>query len=225
MPSQGINYRGDCNWRDNFTLAVLGAIEGYCLGQKNSSPDRNVPERQHVIKFRNFLLIAVLTFMAPHLAKADISYTFIKMTCDPASNSVTIKVFDETNQSGEERSKNPGKDTYYLDDVASRNPSEKRPRKISCEFGSAQKASFVAYRGKTPKDNNLILFINDKHFTDYGLGGGEWTLAIQAMAKNDYAVKDCPPPDLPFAQEHVGRCTLQHVVDGIWGTEFELVDP
>ena len=173
-------------------------------------------------RFLKFILVCATVLLSPVSARADINYTFIKMTCDPSSKSVTIKAFYDWNEAGKARAERHEKDTYYLTDLSESH------QKVVCNIDKGQTVSFNAVEGDAPKKDNLTIFINNKNFTSYLLGYGEWTATIQEITNNEYTVKDCPPnlPSMQGAmQGQEGKCTLSHVINGVWSKDYEIVDP
>ena len=172
--------------------------------------------KKSLYEFCKSLLVIVVFLMLSTTAKADINYTFIKMTCDPDLQSATIKVFYDWGDAGKARVALHEKDTYYLDDIASGNFRTEQPKKITCNLNNTQTISFVTYHG-LPKDDNLVLFIDKKRVTVYQLGDGEWSLDIRANDKKTYTLEYCPAPDIISLQPHARKCEVSHVSDGIIG--------
>lgn len=187
-------------------------------------------------------LTAIVTVMMPCAARADVSYTFLKMTCDPDTKSATIKVFFEANEAGKNRAAAHEKDIYYLDDIGSSEPQE-YGKKIVCDFGGGRAVAFATHVGDVPKDDGLQLFFSEgkdnrsfARWGGYGLGSDGLTLYIKAIDQNEYIVKYCP--DDAFQLENLGteqqkrlieqhktKCEAVHVQNGVTTGSEEIVDP
>jgi hypothetical protein len=164
----------------------------------------------------SFILTVVAVLLLSNTAKADIAYTFIKMTCDPDAKSATISVIYDQNEAGKARSERHEKDIYPLGERLG--PITKKEG--TCDLGGGQKIAFAAYQGELPKKDGLILFINGKDITDHTLGYGEWTTDVQLVENNTYIIKYCPEfADGTFVQDIEAfykskQCRVSRVVDG-----------
>jgi hypothetical protein len=159
------------------------------------------------------VLIGLLRPWAP--AHADITYTFLKMNCDRAAESVTINAFYEENDTGLTKSKNPEKDTYYLTDVSNAH------KQIVCDLDNGQTVSFTAAEGALPKDNHFTLYIDGKRVTrGHPLGLGEWEMRVTNTGSNNFTIKYCPDfldGDLGMAASQAAsasrKCKISYVSD------------
>lgn len=184
------------------------------------------------------LLAGTVVVMLPSAAKAEISYTFIKMTCDPASQSATIKAF----YSEDENADSHDKDTYSLDKIGATTP-QKYGKKITCDLGNGETVAFATHEGDVPKKDGLKLFFDQAkyhHASDrwggYGLGDGGFTLNIKMTSVGEYALKYCPEDIFQLdslgaerieelAEKHEKKCEVTHVSQGLIVGHGEIVDP
>lgn len=141
------------------------------------------------------VFVVVAAIVMPCAAKADIVYTFVKMTCAPETKTATLKAFYDEDESGEERTAHPEKDVYPLGERTGQ-PNDIRAH---CDLGNNQTISFIAHQAALPKDDDLELFINRKPLVVRYPGlkqaftlDDEWTMTIHQGAPNAYSIKFCP---------------------------------
>lgn len=130
-----------------------------------------------------------------------VTYTFIKMTCDPEKQSVTINDFSDEREEGKARIKRHEKDTYYVD--------ENVYKEIVCDLGNKHTVSFVPIQSyEHPRDNTFQLYLDvhpprNARFTvwsdlDMPLTAGNWKLSIHSSGTG-YTVSYCPT----FAMDYI----------------------
>jgi hypothetical protein len=177
------------------------------------------------------LPVAALLLLLSSPANADILYTFIKMTCDPDSQTATIKVFYDSGESGEARSKHPEDGTYYLDDIGS-TIFPKLGKQVICDVAPQRQVSFSAYKGNVPKKDSLHLYLDG---TDFGRGGfllgdGGFELNVRMTGDDAYTLKFCPNDPVAFfaapdvISENKHQCQISHVVGGKL-KDYQIVEP
>ncbi len=139
----------------------------------------------------SLLLLAIMLLM-PTTSWADVNYTFIKITCDPKSNTATIRALYVMNEVGEKKSKILEKGTYYLSDIT-KNRKYGISKKIkACNFGYGQTVSFTAQESREhPRANRLMLSLNNKEEGGYPLAWGQWTLEIHALGSGQFDLHKC----------------------------------
>jgi hypothetical protein len=92
-------------------------------------------------------------------AKADIAYTFIKLTCDKPSQAARINIFYDWNELGKARIAKHEKDTYYLDDIS--HDERKDGQEISCSLGKDKMLSIISSQShEHPRNDNIEVLIN-----------------------------------------------------------------
>jgi len=160
----------------------------------------------------------ILALLIPSAARADIVYTFIKLTCDPDSRSAVISAFYDQNESGAARAKRHEKDVYPLGGRDGTNSEQKG----QCILGNGQTISFLAVQGDMPKHDIFKLFVNGKHVEDTELGYGEWDLFIQSISRDSFDETFCPSEEAAFyffrqstpAGNGKKLCSVDRVVNG-----------
>lgn len=183
-------------------------------------------------------LVGMAVAMMPCTAKAEISYTFIKMTCDPASKSAMIKAF----YSEDENADSHDKDTYSLDKIGATTP-RKYGKKITCDLGNGETVAFATHEGDVPNHDGMKLFFDEAKYhrsSDlwgiYELGEGGFTLDIKLTSSGIYLLKYCPEDIFQLgslgteqieelAEKHEKKCETTHVSQGLPMGHGEIVDP
>jgi hypothetical protein len=175
-------------------------------------------------KLQKALMLAFIFCVYSSFARADSTYTFIEMKCDPDSRIATIKTYYENNEEGLTKANNLEKDTYYLSAIS------KSKEKVPCNIGDDQTVSFSAAEGQLPKDNHFSFYINGKRITHgHPLGYGPWTMTITKSGKTTYDLKYCPDfADGSFVSDVSAfyakkKCQISHVESGKL-TGSEIVD-
>ncbi|WP_263356148.1 hypothetical protein [Acidicapsa ligni] len=140
--------------------------------------------------FSNLIILLFVSFVVfdPRIAKADIAYTFIKMTCDPISQSVSLRSFYDWDTSGKERTISPGEGVYPLGERT----GQKTQTKGTCALGEDQVFSFVADQAALPKNDGINLFINGQKLERGFTLNDEWVMKVHQEAANAYSIKFCP---------------------------------
>jgi hypothetical protein len=151
--------------------------------------------RFNLLKLSFFSLSVALLLSAS--AKADMNYTFIKMTCDKDAKTATIKAFYDWNAHGEERVERHEKDIYYLDEVSG--------KKITCDLGNNQSIGFIAYgMSATYKPNYLELYLDNMKKPWENILG-EWKMNITSPEAGKYSVVFCSDDTITFFQEYKNK--------------------
>jgi hypothetical protein len=178
-----------------------------------------------------FLIALFAIFIIPYVAKADIVYTFIKMTCDPASKSASLNAFFDENESGKLKTQNPEKDVYPLGERTGTATNTSG----NCDLDNDQTVSFIAYQYALPKHDDLKLFFNHKELDNLFTLNDQWTMEIRQTELNNYNVKFCPdrPSSLrsldaseirELTSQHKKKCDSIEIHNGSI-VNFEAVDP
>lgn len=163
------------------------------------------------LTFFAVLLAALFTAFS---AKADINYTFIKMNCDKASQTLTLgfpKFLHHEDPDEVVAKIRSGKitDMYYFDDLANSG------KKITCNLGSNSTVSFSASQSlEHPRDDNLWIFDdrgNTIHSWFFNTNGQK--LEIHALGDNSYDIIACMIR-FGYPSFKKGECRYKHVVDG-----------
>ena len=191
---------------------------------------------------RFFLLVSSLSSFVAYAApaRADVVYTFIKMTCDPSVQTATIRAFYELNEAGQARSSKTEKDIYPLGERAGTTTTKQG----LCDLGEGRAITFLARQGALPGGDDVQLSFDGMAAAPatredqgllYGLSNGPWTLKAKALAGGEYVLTFCPESAaglrIPTGQErvqleqqHQNKCERVHVHKGVvWGTP-ELID-
>ncbi|HEU0118260.1 MAG TPA: hypothetical protein VFR09_06465 [Alphaproteobacteria bacterium] len=170
----------------------------------------------------------VIAFGAPIDARADVTYKFVKMVCDPGSNTMHLKSFYEENEAGAKDTEVHEKDVYSL----GVNRGSKKEVKASCKL-DGQNVAFVAYQAELPRGDAFWLFLNGKKVTDpFPLT--QWAMDVSPTNSNEFNVRFCPEfsYDLrkldsderaELRENTAKKCEILH----IWGTtiqDYEVID-
>jgi hypothetical protein len=156
------------------------------------------------------MALAVIAFNLISLpVKADMEYGFVKMTCDQDSHTAMVKVLFEYNKEGKARSKRHEKDIYPLGDRS----GPTTMKSASCDLGDGQTVSFKAYQKDLPKDDYIMLFLNDKKYGSQDLFSPyhdpqEWVL--HSTGNGIFEFKTCDYDSKKFDEDsnNDNKCAL-----------------
>lgn len=140
----------------------------------------------HLVVFLAGMAVA----MMPCTAKADIAYTFIKVTCDPASKSASVTTFTDWNGSGEARVEAHEKNTYEIGHIKNGTKTE------LCKFGPEETLAFKSYHDEARSASDSFYLIENgyKLQNPFSLAH-EWTLYIHLRDDKKYSLKYCQKPE------------------------------
>jgi len=162
------------------------------------------------------LLICTTMILMPSASRADIVYSFIKVTCKPESKTAILQAYYLENEEGAKAAKTHEKGTYYLDEISGyteiNDEVPLRGEIKACDFGGSQSASFIARKDhEHPRADGLRLFLNNKQVNAwYTLAYGGWTLEIHALGEDQFDLRQCRDEHLPTEPQ----CGDAHVQDG-----------
>jgi hypothetical protein len=96
-------------------------------------------------------------------------YEFIKVNCNSDAGMLVVSSFFDADDSGEARSKHPGDNTYYLEELA------KDDKRIACDLGNNH-VVFVDgfYSEAHPRDNGFGIFIGPHPQDEVPIPSHQW---------------------------------------------------
>jgi len=152
------------------------------------------------------MLLIALVMLMPAASGADVNYTFIKLTCSPESQSATINIFYDWNDSGKAKVEHHEENVYYLDDIA------KEPKKkVKCDLGKGEVISFIAWHdGAHMAHDNLEVRLND-------MGIGSFFINLQI--RPEMSIQVLGPADVSTTicsvhRGHLTKCNTRHIKNG-----------